>query len=57
MNLPHVSHAVEQAYQQTLAYLINLTQGLVAQSNDDLWIVFATAQRVSAQSKIRSSIE
>ena len=57
MNLPHVFHAEERAYQQTLAHLINLTQGLVAQSNGDLWIVFATAQRVSAQSKIRSSIE
>ncbi|KAF8815629.1 hypothetical protein BYT27DRAFT_7192709 [Phlegmacium glaucopus] len=55
--LKYAKISVKPPYQQTLAHLINLTQGLVAQSSGDLWIVFATAQRVSAQLKIKSSIE
>jgi hypothetical protein len=37
-----------------LAGLIDITEHLV---RGDLWIVWAMAQRMSAQAKIRSSIE
>jgi hypothetical protein len=37
-----------------LAELIDITENLV---KGDLWIVWAMAQRASAQAKIRSSIE
>ncbi|KAF7981461.1 hypothetical protein HWV62_33489 [Athelia sp. TMB] len=55
-DIPYTKVSVNKQYRNTLAELVEITQGLLLDAGD-VWIVSAMAQRASAQAKIDSSIK